>query len=66
MQKYATEKFYTTVCKCLMEVFCGLDPGPLGESCGFGADAEACESSDRPPGTAATEDHRPAERHANW
>lgn len=42
------------------------DSRPSGESCGFRADAEACESPQLPSGAAAAENPRSAERHANW
>lgn len=60
-------------CLCVIEVvkMCWLcvfptDSGPSGESCGFRADAEACESPHLPSGAAAAENPRSAERHANW
>lgn len=42
------------------------DSGPSGESCGFRADTEACESPHLPPGATAAENTGSAERHANW
>lgn len=49
----------------LMEGLPVLDTGSFGESCGSGADSEACEGPQLPAGAAAAEDPGPAERPAD-